>query len=47
MGRVLDIFAAIVTVAMASVIVGSKNTRGIVQAFGDAFTGSLKAATGH
>jgi hypothetical protein len=43
-GRVFDIFAAIVTVALASVVVTSPNTAGIIKAWGDAFSGSLKAA---
>jgi hypothetical protein len=45
-GRIIDIFAAIVGVAMAFVIVSSKNTANIIKAWGDAFTGSLRAATG-
>jgi hypothetical protein len=43
-GRIFDIFAAIVTVALASVIVTSTNTAGIITAWGNAFSGSLKAA---
>lgn len=45
-GRIVDIFLAIVTVAGATVIVTSKYTAGIIGAFGSAFTGGLKAATG-
>lgn len=44
LGRIFDIFAAIVTVAMASVIVTSQNTANIIKAWGDAFSGGLKAA---
>jgi len=45
-GRVFDIFAAIVTVALASVVVTSTQTAGIIKAWGDAFSGGIKAATG-
>ena len=45
-GRIFDLFAAIVTVALAWVIVSSTNTANIITAWGNAFTGSLKAATG-
>jgi hypothetical protein len=47
LGRFFDIFAAIVSVAMAFVIVSSTNTAGIITAWGNAFSGSLRAATGH
>jgi hypothetical protein len=43
-GKIFDIFAAIVTVALASVIVTSTNTAAIITAWGNAFSGSLKAA---
>ena len=46
MGRIFDILSAIVGVALAFVVVSSKNTAAIIKAWGDAFTGSLKAATG-
>lgn len=46
-GRIFDIFSGIVAVAMAFVIVGSTNTANIIQAWGNAFSGSIKAATGH
>lgn len=45
-GRIFDIFAAIVSVAMAFVLVGSKNTANIITAFGNAFSGGLKASMG-
>ena len=45
-GRIIDIFLAIVTVAGAMVVVTSPNTAGIISAFGNAFTGGLNAATG-
>ena len=47
LGRVFDIFAAIVTVALAFVLVSSANTAGIIKAWGDAFSGSVKSAIGH
>jgi hypothetical protein len=43
-GRVIDIFVAIVGVAMAFVIVSSKNTADIIKAWGTAFSDSLGAA---
>lgn len=45
-GRIFDVFSAIVGVAMAFVIVSSKNTAAIITAWGNAFGGSLKAAMG-
>lgn len=46
LGRIFDIFGAIVGVAMAWVVVSSKNTANIIRAWGSAFSGSLKAASG-
>ena len=45
-GKIFDIFSAIVAVAMAFVIVSSQNTAGIISAWGNAFSGSIKAAIG-
>lgn len=45
-GRIADIFMAIVGVAMASVIISSENTSKIIKSWGDAFSESLKAAMG-
>ena len=45
-GRFFDIFAAIVAVAMAFVVVSSTNTANIINAWGNAFSGGLKAAMG-
>ncbi len=45
-GRIIDIFVAIVGVAMAFVLVSSTNTAAIITAWGDAFSGSLSAAMG-
>ena len=46
-GKIIDIFAAIVTVALAFVIVNGKNTVGLMKAWGNSFTGGLRAAEGH
>lgn len=46
LGRFFDIFAAIVSVALAFVVVSSANTAGIIKAWGDAFSGSVRAAIG-
>jgi len=45
-GSVIDIFAAVVTVALVTAIVSSGNTAPIVGAVGNAFSGSIKAALG-
>jgi hypothetical protein len=47
LGRVIDIFVAIVGVGLAFVIVSSPHTASIISAWGDAFSGSLRAAEGH
>jgi hypothetical protein len=46
LGRVIDIFTAIVGVGLAFVIVSSQYTAGIIQAWGTAFSSSLSAAMG-
>lgn len=43
---IISIFAALVTVAMATVIVSSPNTAKIISAWGEAFSGSVRAASG-
>jgi uncharacterized membrane protein len=45
-GRIFDIAAAIVTVALVTVIVSSPNTSSVITAFGNSFSNSLKAAMG-
>lgn len=45
-GKVIDIFTSIVAVAGVMVVVTSPFTANIIKAWGDAFSGSLKAATG-
>jgi hypothetical protein len=44
LGRIIDIFVAIVGVAMAFVIVSSPNTSTIITAWGTAFSTSLGSA---
>jgi len=46
LGRVFDIFASIVTLAITVVVVTSPETAHIITAWGTAFSTSLKAATG-
>jgi hypothetical protein len=46
LGRIIDLFAAIVAVGMTFVIVTSPQTAGIIQAWGTAFSQSLHAAMG-
>lgn len=43
---IIDIAAAIVTVALVTVIVSSKNTGSIIGAIGTTFASSIKAAQG-
>jgi len=47
LGRVFDIFAAIVGVGATFVVVSSPNTANIIKAWGNAFSGSLRAGMGH
>lgn len=44
--KAFNVLTAIVGVALAATIVGSRNTSGIVRSFGNAFSGSLRAARG-
>lgn len=46
LGRIADILGAIISVAMASVIMGNPNSAGTIKAFGGAFSSSLSAAEG-
>lgn len=43
---IADILMAIVFVALATTLVAHKNTAGDIAAAGNAFSGSIKAATG-
>lgn len=45
-GKIIDIFGAVVTVALAFVLVSSTQTAAIIKAWGDAFSGSLRASMG-
>lgn len=45
-GKIVDVIAAIVAVAGATVVVSSSNTANIILSFGQAFSGSLQAAMG-
>lgn len=45
-GRIIDIFVAIVGVGLVTVIVTSPNTAEIIKAWGTAFSTSLSAAMG-
>lgn len=47
MARIADIMTAIVFVALATTLVAHKNTAGDITAAGNAFSGSIKAATGN
>lgn len=47
LGKLVDIFGAITGVALAFVLVSSTNTAAIIKAWGDAFSGSLRASMGH
>lgn len=44
--KVFNVLGSIVTVALVTAVVSSRNTAGIVSAFGNAFSGSLRAAQG-
>lgn len=45
-GTLIDVAAAIVTVALVTAIVSSGNSANIVSSVGNAFSGSIKAALG-
>lgn len=44
---IFDVLGGIVLVAMATTIVSRKTTAGVITAFGNAFSGSIRAALGH
>jgi hypothetical protein len=46
-GRIIDIFVAIVGVGMAYVLVSNPGTADIIAAWGKAFSSSLSAAMGN
>lgn len=45
-GSLIDVAAAITTVALVTAIVSSGNSAGIINAIGNAFSGSIKSALG-
>lgn len=45
--KIVGVGSLIVGVAMIATIVGSKNSATIITAFGNSFSGSLRAAMGH
>lgn len=45
-GQIVDVLMAIVAVAGTTVVVTSPQLAGIITAFGNAFSGSLRAAMG-
>jgi hypothetical protein len=47
MSQIADVMSAIVLVALVTTIVAHPNTAAVVNSFGGAFSGSLKAAEGH
>lgn len=44
---IMNLLGAIVTVALVTTLVSSPGTAGVIQAFGEAFSGSLRAAQGN
>jgi len=47
MSQITDIMGAIVMVALVTTVVAHPETSKVINAFGSAFSGSLKAAQGH
>lgn len=45
--KVFNIFGAIVTVALVTTVVSRSSSATVIRAFGDAFSGSLRAAQGN
>lgn len=43
---IINVFGAIVTVALVAVVVQSPQSANVINAFGSAFSGSIKAAMG-
>ena len=44
--KALNVLGAIVTVAMVTTIVSRSTSAGVIRAFGEAFSGSIRAAMG-
>jgi len=45
--KAFNVLGAIITVALVTTIVSNKNSAAVIKSFGDAFSGSIKAAMGH
>ncbi len=45
--KVIGVLGAIVTVALVTTIVSHPESASVIRSFGDAFSGSLRAAQGH
>lgn len=43
---IINVLGAIVTVALVATVLQSANSAAVIRAFGDAFSGSIKAAQG-
>lgn len=46
MDKIANILGLIVIVALVAVVVGGKNSASVIKNLGDAFAGSIRAATG-
>lgn len=44
--KIANVLGAIVTVALVTTIVSRSTSAGVIRAFGDAFSGSIRAALG-
>lgn len=45
--RLFNVLGAIVTVALVTTIVSRPNSANVIRSLGNAFSGSIRAATGH
>lgn len=43
---IINVLGAIVTVALVTTVVSNQNSAAVIKAFGDAFSGSIRAAQG-
>lgn len=46
LNRIVDVMLALVAVAAITAVVRAPNSASVISAFGNAFSGSIKAATG-
>jgi len=44
---IINVMGAIVTVALVTTVVANANSANVIRAFGDAFSGSIRASMGH